>query len=160
MFRSAGIDDEFEDFVYTYLDVYPETCRKYANMWAGIFLNINVPDEIKHQLQTKPIEHLLLLKAAIEEGSISDDDLREAAIRDKEGIREMVSKARGDQTSSKTAVRRYIQMRDGYYPAGTIVAMCNGETEIIGTLVLDPDSEFARKAIAGVLNSKVFIQRA
>lgn len=159
MYRAAGIDDTFENFIYTYMELMPETTRKYSNMWAGIFVNSNVPDEIKQQLQVQPIEHLLLLKAAIEEGSLEDDDLRQAAILDKNGIRDMVSKARGEQTSSKTAVRRFIQMTDGFYPAGTILAARNGETEIIGALNLDPDTEFGKKALAGILNSKIFIQR-
>jgi hypothetical protein len=160
MFRAAGIGEEFEDFVYTYLEIQPETSRKYASMWAGIFMNDAVSPEIKEQLQTKPIEHLLLLTAAVEEGSITNEDLREAAIRDKEGIREMVSKARGNQTSSKTAIRRYIQMRDGDYPAGTIIAAQNGDREILGVLNLEPETEFGQKALAGLLNSKVFIQRS
>jgi hypothetical protein len=159
MFRAAGIGEEFEDFVYAYLSIPPETSRKYAAMWQGIFMNPNVSEDIKLQLQTKPMEHLLLLKAAVEEGSISDDDLRTVTILDKQGIRDMVNKARGMQTSGKNAVRIAIQMRDGDYPAGTILALSNGDREIIGVLELNPPYEFAQKAVARILNSCGFIQR-
>jgi hypothetical protein len=159
MFRAAGIDEEFEDFVYAYLSIPPETSRKYAAMWQGIFMNPNVSEDIKLQLQTKPMEHLLLLKAAVEEGSISDDDLRTATILDREGIRDMVNKARGMQTSSKIAVRRYIQMRDGDYPAGTVIAGRNGDKEIIGVLNMEPETEYGKQALASILNSSLFIQR-
>jgi hypothetical protein len=158
-FRAAGLDEEFEDFAYTYLETPPETSRKYVGMWRGIFENPNVPADVKQQLQMKPIEHLIMLTAAVEEGSIDADDLREAAVSDKEGIRSMVRGARGEQTSSKTAIRRFIQMRDGDYPAGTLIANCNGEWAIIGMVDLNPDAEFAKKAVRGLLNSKVFIER-
>jgi hypothetical protein len=130
-----------------------------VGMWRGIFENPNVPDDVKQQLQMKPIEHLILLTAAVEEGSIDADDLREAAVSDKEGIRSLVKGARGEQTNSKTAIRRFIQMRDGDYPAGTLIANCNGEWAIIGMIELNPDAEFAKKAVKGLLNSKVFIER-
>ena len=156
LFQAAGTGDTFENFVDAHMEVTSQTANKYANMWKSIFTRTDISEEVKSQLQTKPIKELLLLVAAVDDGSIGEQELREAIIKSHGEIREMVQGARGTQTSSRTAVRIVLVTRDGgFYPAGTLLATQEGqEAEIIGTLNLEPNTSHGAKAIARLRNSE------
>jgi hypothetical protein len=128
-------------------------------MWRNIFASDYVPDEIKAKLHSKPIKELLLITSAVEEGSLTHDELETVVVADESKIREMVKTARGNQTSSKTAVVLSLQVRDGRFPRGTILASQNGRTESIGFLRLDTDIDFVNKGIERIRNSAHFMER-
>lgn len=152
-FQAAGIEEEFEDFVQANMDVTAQTARKYSDMWKNIFVSDFVPDELKNRLREKPIQQLLLLNAAAEEGSLTQEEWETVVVADESKIREIVKTARGIQTSSKTAIVIVVVRRDdAKYPKGSLLAIQDGVTEVIGFLK-EPESDFANKAIARLLNS-------
>lgn len=154
LFQSAGIEEDFEDFAEAHMNVSAQTAKKYSAMWAAVFASEYVPTETKLRLQSKPIKELLLITAAVEEGSLTNEELNEVAVADESRIRDMVKQARGIQTSSKTAISISRVMRDGKYAAGTLLAHQDGRTEVIGSLVTDLDEKsFGLKAIARIVNS-------
>jgi len=161
LFQSAGLDDDFENFAEAHMGVTAQTAKKYSAMWKAIFASDFVPEEIKAQLQTKPIKELLLLTAAVEEGSLTNEELETVVVADESRIREMVQTARGKQTSSKTAIYISIIKRNtSKYARGTIVATQDGVQDIIGSLDLDKEEKsFGAKAVARILNSTHMLER-
>lgn len=160
MYQAAGVDEDFEDFVQANMGVSPQTARKYSDMWRSIFASDYVPDEIKLKLQSKPIKELLLLTAAVEEGSLTEDELETVVVADETKIREMVRSARGKEaTSSRSAVYIAIVMRDGKNPRGTIIATQDGISETIGYLNMDTDIKFVNQAIERIKNSAHMLER-
>lgn len=157
---AAGTDDDFENVIEANMGIVPQTTRKYSEMWQSIFASDYVSPEIKQKLQTKPIQELLLLTSAVAEGSLSDDELETIAVSDKSKTREIVRKARGQQTSSKAALYGAIQMTDGKYPRGTLLATKDGVTEIVGYLNLDlPEESHGHQLIARIRNSSGLMER-
>lgn len=153
LFEVAGIGDSFESMVETQNGYAPATLEKYIRMWESIFENPELPEDIKNQLSGRPIGDLLLLTAASREGSLSERDWKEVTIApDTNKVKEIIRRARGDVTSSKSALTIMIQMRpDGVLPRGTITVSSNGERSVIGALHLDLDEESAQKAIARII---------
>lgn len=154
LFEVAGVGDTFESIVQTQNGYSPETVEKYIRMWEGIFENPDIDDELKHQLSGRPISDLLLLTAAAREGSLSSEEWSRVAVApDSHTVRDIVRKARGDTTSSKTAVIPRIQMRaDGTFPRGALYVYENGNPVLFGSIDVDTDSEAAKKAIARIIN--------
>lgn len=157
---AAGIEDEFEIFIEVQMGISQQTTRKYTTMWRNIFASDFVSPEIKQKLQSKPIQELLLLTSAVEEGSLTDEELETIAVSDRHRTREIIKQARGEQTSSRTAVVGSIQMRDGRYPRGTIIATREGESETVGFLNLDLDNNSAgAKLVARIRNASGLVER-
>lgn len=152
LFKSAGIEDDLETMAYVHMGVKPATTRKYVRMWAGIFENATLDAGTKLLLQGRPIKELLLLTAAVREGSLEGDDLKAVALG-AVNARDAIRDRRGEATSSKTAIRIFLQMQDvSKMPAGTLFAMQDGVRVVIGSL--QPDgSDLAEKAIARIINA-------
>lgn len=154
LFEVAGVGDTFESIVQTQNGYAPETVEKYIRMWEGIFENPHIDEELKHQLSGRPIGDLLLLTAAAREGSLSESDWEKVSVApDSHSVRAIVRKARGEVTSSKTAVIPQIQMRpDGTFPRGALYVYENGTPVLFGSIDVDTTSEAAKKAIARIIN--------
>lgn len=160
MYMASGIDDEYENFVEAQMGVSAQTARKYADMWGSIFAADYVPEEVKQQLQSKPINTLMMIAPAVEEGSLDEEDLQTVLVADDSKIRELVREARGRKTSSASAIVLSIQIRNGKHPRGTVLATQNGVTQSIGKLNLDFDpSDFAHRAVARIVNSSHMLER-
>lgn len=140
LFRAAGIEEDFLDFIEAHMiGVAPRTADKYASMYESVFANDRISDELKSQLTGKPIKTLILLTAAVREGSLDEDQLEDVVLKDHESVREMVQRARGRETSTRTSVYGRIVKSDGRsYPKGTIVVFGPGaDIEAVGWLKLD-----------------------
>lgn len=159
LFRASGIEEDFADFVDAHMTASGATAEKYANMYEAVFVNPKVPEELKSQLARKPMESLLLLTAAVREGSLDQDDLEDVVVLDKTGIRQKVRNARGDVTSSRRAIyARLVQREHSVYPKGTLVVFGQseeGETEIeaIGAFNLNVRTESGQKYIQRIINT-------
>lgn len=154
LFRAAGIEEEFADFVDAHMFVRGRTANKYADMYEAVLTNEALPVGLRTQLQFKPIKTLLLLTAAVREGSLNEDELWDVALLDHQGVREMVRKARGEATNSHTAVTARLVMREhSTYPKGTIVVFGGSEVEAIGYLKLEPTTEAGKKYLQRIINS-------
>lgn len=131
--QTFGIEPEdWEDHVFAATGLSLQTIRKYVTVWSVIFANPSVPDGIKDDLAGKPMEGLLLLPAAVREGQLTEDDWNKLAdAEDKLSMRNVIRKARGEATSSGTAVRITL-MRDG-----VLMARRGDELEPVGYLKRD-----------------------
>src|SRR5687767_8758261 len=131
IFEQAGIDTAFENFVKAHMDLSNKTAFKYSDMWRNIFHSDFVSETLKRQLESLPIQQLLLLNAAVEEGSISEEELKIVVVSDIPTTREIIQRARGREvTSSKTAIVISVVTTEGNprFPKGTILASRAGET--------------------------------
>lgn len=155
LFRASGIEEDFADFIDAHMQVSGQTADKYANMYEAVFVNPQIPQNLKGQLAHKPMESLLLLTAAVREGSLDTDDLEDVIVLDKSGIRQKVREARGDATSSRTYIyARLVQREHSVYPKGTVVAFdTEGHSEAVGYLSLDPKTEHGRKYVERIINT-------
>lgn len=129
LFKSAGVDDEFLDVIYAEMGVAPGTTTKYVALWESIFANPKVPVEVKEVLESKPMRSLILLTAAARDDDFDWEKVVEANTQHE--IREIVREHRGQQTSSGTALRLEINLRDG-----KIFAYKGNETAPVGLLLL------------------------
>lgn len=155
LFQAAGIEGELEDLADVHMDIRPATTKKYIDMWKNIFANGEVPDDIKGILTERPIGDLLLLTAAVGEGSLSGEDLKAAALSaDKQALREYVQHARGLQTSAKTAITLCVAMVDrGNMKKGTLFAKQGNKKVILGVLY-EQDSDLGEKAIEALIHGR------
>ena len=159
LYRSAGTDDDFENVVYSVNGYSPATIKKYLNVWESIFETDALSQELKDKLAGRPIGQLLLLSAAASEGSLTEDDWDKVTIAsNKHEVRDIVRKARGEKTSSSSAISIRIMSNDGKYPKGTLIAYQNGKSAVIGILSGD-GTELANQAMSRIINA-VGIQHA
>jgi hypothetical protein len=154
LFRASGIEEDFGDFIDAHMQVSGQTAEKYANMYEAVFINPQIPQELKGQLAHKPIQSLLLLTAAVREGSLDSEDLEDVVVLDHNGIRAKVREARGDVTSSRSAIyARLVQRESAAYPKGTIVVFSGeGNSEAIGYLKLEPNTEAGQRYLERMKN--------
>lgn len=104
IFQMGNVEERFEDAVNSEIGISPQTVRKYADMWENLFENEDIPTEVKAALYGKPIKSLLLLTAAARDGD--ELDWNEVAMTSTGNeIRDLVREARGEQTSSSSAIR-------------------------------------------------------
>jgi hypothetical protein len=152
IYSRAGTEDSFESMIHAQIGISPETSEKYVRMWQSIFENPDVDQQTRELLFGKPIEYSLLLTASVADGDLQGDSLKMAAVaEDKSELRSIIRKARGDKTSSGTAVLLFITMRDkGNTPAYTIFCKRKNEKRILGTL-LAPMDELSEKGISKLL---------
>jgi len=156
LFRAAGIEEDFLDFIEAHMvGVAPRTADKYASMYESVFANERISDELKAQLTGKPIKTLILLTAAVREGSLDEDQLEDVVLKDHEGVREMVQIARGKETYTRTRAYGRIVKSDGRsYPKGTIIVFVpGGDVEAVGWLKLDNlQTESGRQYVEKIQN--------
>lgn len=156
LFRAAGIEEEYGDFINAHMNsVSSKVAEKYANMYEEVFVKANISQELRDQLAGKQMKELLLLTAAVREGSIGEEELEDVALLDYEGIRQIVREARGDVTSSKSAVyARLVQRDQAKWPKGTLVVFDgNGQAEPIGMLKLEPETAAGKKYLERLKNN-------
>jgi len=160
LFEIAGVQDTFENVVETQNGYAPATVEKYIRMWESIFENDSIPEDIKNQLSGRPIRDLLLLTAAAREGSLNDDDWERVSVAaDSQGVREIVRKARGEATSSRSAITIFLQVRDGAYPMGSLYIARDGVRTMIGSLDVESEDDDVKKAIARICNSAHVLEK-
>jgi hypothetical protein len=155
LFRVSGIEEEFGDFINAHMNLTSRTAEKYADMYQDVLDNDAIPLETRDKLAGKPIKQLLLLTAAVREGSLDADDLEDVVVLDYNGVRNKVRDARGDATSSRrTIVARLVQREVSKYPHGSLVVFDgNGESEVIGQFKLEPTTETGRKYLERLINA-------
>lgn len=129
LFKAAGIDDEFVDVIYAEMGVAPGTTTKYVALWEAIFANPNIPIEVKENLEGKPMRSLILLTASARDEDFEWEKVMDAATPSE--IREIVREHRGQQTSSGSAMRIEIDLRDG-----KLTARKGDETVPVGVLAI------------------------
>lgn len=154
LFRAAGIEEEFPDFIDAHMFVRGSTAIKYADMYESVFERAQLPDDLKDQLARKPIKSLMLLTAAVREGSLDEEQLEDVVLLDHQGIREMIRRARGEVTSSKTRIYAKLVTRvGGAYPPGSVVAFDGeGDSEAVGFIKLNPSTDHGKKYVERMKN--------
>ena len=146
-----GDDNDLYEVIYAEMGVASETAHKYTNMWGAIFANPEIPDEIKEQLQGKPIKALLLLTAAAREGDIDKETwekVSDAATSSE--MRNIVRDLRGDRTSSGAAITLELNMT-----SGMLYARKGEMSEVVGVLNVDlrGESDMIEAAIARIVKN-------
>lgn len=139
--EAFGIEGEFEDVVYERIGTPKETTVKYVRMWENIFANPDIPESTKHILMGRPIRDTLLLTAAAKDG-MTPVELKEAALApDRDTIRDMIKRARGEQTSSSTALHMFVVTRDDHseFPRGTVYVKRGGDGDMKPIAILTGD---------------------
>jgi hypothetical protein len=155
LFQSAGADDNFEDFAFVHMGLAVDTIKKYTGMWENILENPKISKEIKFQLMGRKVGELLLMSPLIGEG-VENNVLQELiSAPDANRIREIVSRERGVRTSATSALRSFIQTRDGgKFPRGILYVTRGGRNpKIFGTLDIDSDDEDVKQIVARHINS-------
>lgn len=154
LFRAAGIEEEFGDFVNAHMDTTSKVAEKYADMYEAVFENAPIPIELKDQLASKPMKQLLLLTAAVREGSIGEDELEEVVLKSYEGVREIIRAARGEVTSSVSRVyARLVQREESKYPKGALVVFGPEGNEVIAMFKTPPETASGQKYLERVKNA-------
>ena len=104
IFQMGDVTERIEDAVTAEIGISPQTVRKYSNMWESLFENDEIPELTRKMLYGKPIGSLLLLTAVARDGEdVNWEEVANASTKNE--IRDIVREARGEQTSSKTALR-------------------------------------------------------
>lgn len=153
---SFSIEGEFVDVVYERLGTPAQTTRKYVNMWESIFENPEIPEATKYILMGRPIRDTLLLTASAKEG-MTPDELRNAALApDQDTLRDLINKARGEQTSSSNALFLTLVLRedDTNYPRGTLLCRRgrDGAVKAWGIFKVDDTDPDVSQAIARTMS--------
>jgi len=154
MFVAAGVEDDLETMAFLHMGTRPQTTRKYLDMWESVFENDSIPETTRKLLYGKPIRDLLLLTAAVREGSIDNDALEDIGLG-VESARDKVREARGAATSSNTAIRIYVQMQDtAKFPAGVVYAKRGDESVVLFEIDLEADPKSLEgQALARILHA-------
>ena len=153
LFRVAGIEEEFGDFINAHMNITSRVGNKYADMYEAVFVNADIKAELKDQLANKPMKELLLLTAAVREGAITTESLEDVPVLDYQGIRSLVRTARGEATNSHTAIyARLVQVEESQYPQGSLVVFGPNAIELIGHINLDPITDAGKKYLERMKN--------
>ena len=144
-----GIDPEdWVDYAAAKTGRSPETIYKYTDLWASVFSPLSTDNPLFWALLGKPIQGLLLLSAASKAGQLSDEDWDLVAeAEDSLTIRDIVRKARGEATSSKTRIDLVVG-RDG-----VVSAWREEISSPVGYLNLSEDDELVAAAVTRILNA-------
>jgi hypothetical protein len=156
LFRAAGIEDDFKDFVDAHMHVTGRTADRYADMYEAVFEKSRIAPQVKSKLLHKPIKTLLLLTAAVREGSLTSEQLGNVIVLNHSGVRDMVREARGEVTNSSTATRGVLVQREhSVYVKGTLVVYggSGDEIEVLGWLNLTPKNDSAMKFLERMKNA-------
>jgi hypothetical protein len=152
-----GDDNDLYEIIYAEMGVASSTVHKYINMWDAIFANPNISDEIKSQLEGKPIKALLLLTAAAREGEISKEDwecVSDATTSSE--VRSIVRDLRGERTSSNQAIVLELNMT-----SGILMARKGDQYDVVGMLNvgLRQESNLIEASITRIVNSANIMER-
>jgi len=109
--EKAGIEDDLYSYAEAEFLLSPQTVRKYADLWRLIFANPSVPDDIKEVLKHRPINFLLRLIGIARDDPDVDTWKRIAECETMAELRSLLLELRGEQTSSKTAIVYYFDIR-------------------------------------------------
>lgn len=152
LFRQS---DDLATMAEVHLGVRPTTTDKYINMWEAIFENDDIDDETKRLLAGRNIADTLLLTAAARDGSLSSDEMREAAMSpDRTTLREIIREKRGEKTSSGTAVRLFVAMRDSSRRKAGTIFVKRGEIYEDIAILLPTNSDVAEQGRNALLNGR------
>lgn len=125
-------EDDMYEVMYTELGVAHSTAYKYINMWSAIFSNPSIPDDVKQELEGKPMKSLLLLTAAAREGEISEVDWDKIAdATTSSEVRGIVRDIRGERTSSSTAMTLELNLT-----TGALYARRGDDAQVVGMLLI------------------------
>jgi hypothetical protein len=152
-----GDDNDLYEIIYAEMGVASSTVHKYINMWDAIFANPNISDEIKSQLEGKPIKALLLLTAAAREGEISKEDWeRVSDATTSSEVRSIVRDLRGERTSSNQAIVLELNMT-----SGILMARKGDQYDVVGMLNvgLRQESNLIEASITRIVNSANIMER-
>jgi hypothetical protein len=147
-FQDAGIEDDLFSVLEGDMRVPPSTASTYIRIWEAVFANPDIPDATKELLLAKPIGTLKLLPALTTEGDVVDwDEIVRA--HDKEEVRQIVKRIRGEATSSKTALFIKLDVRTGQ------LACKRGDMPFVnfGLLNLGIEDEVVKSAIERIVTS-------
>lgn len=150
-----NIGEPYEDVVFERMGIAKATTDKYVKMWEAIFENDAITEETKGKLMGRPIRDLLMLTAAAREGSLDNDALSKAAdAPDRATIRDLIKGARGDATSSGTAlIAKLVWREDASHPKGTILVRVNDETFEAGWLDVDSKEDAIMRLVERIINN-------
>jgi hypothetical protein len=143
--------DSYLNAVHLNLGVAPGTADKYVKMWASLFNNPKVPDWASPQLMRMPVETLLLLPSAVNDGLSDDQWRRVTEASTKSTVRQIVIEVRGAPTSGKQAIHLRLKAD------GSLVAY-QGESKpvTLGFLMIttkDLKNDIRRDAIERILRT-------
>ncbi len=142
--------EDWEDHIYVTTGLSVQTVRKYVDVWETVFQNPAVPPDLHLALFSKPMQGLLLLPAAVREGQLDSAAWEKIAhAPDPLAIREIVREARGEQTSSSTALSLSVA-RDG-----TIWAYRGDSAMPCGFINLQPEGEPEQVSLVTAATSRI-----
>jgi len=111
-FQADGVDDNFYNVAESEIGLAVSTVSKYCDMFESVFMNPEIPDDVKKRLLSKPVKTLLLLPALAKDAS--DVDWEEVAkTTNHSKMRELVKYYRGEVTSSKTSLLIRLDLQSG-----------------------------------------------
>lgn len=123
------------------------TIYRYVDLWGSVFKKLEGTERF-WMLLNKPIQGLLLLPAAVKEDQLTDADWEKIEqAPDPYSMREVVRAARGDATTSRTAIQLVLQ-RDG-----VLLAWRGDESSPVGYLNLDNGDQLADAAVTRIINA-------
>ena len=161
-FQEKGIEGSAEEFALQRSGLAPATYSKYLRMWRGIFANENISDQTKSLLQGRTIQELLLIAPAASEGDLDDEQLKQVALgaKTKHDVQQEIKKARGERTSSKSALTLYFAVQDGEQtPKGTIYTYIKGSRQVVGYLVTDTQIPEVDRLIDRIVSSAGMVEK-
>lgn len=143
-----GIEKEdWIDHAKAWTGLAEETIRKYTDLWNHVLAPMENTERF-WTLIAKPIQGLLLLTAAVKEDQLSEEDWVEIEdAYDGAGIKKVVRRARGEQTSSKTAIQLVLG-RDG-----VLTAWRADERAAVGYLNPNATEPLIDAAVERILNA-------
>jgi len=146
---SLDSDETFEEFAEYKLGYSVQTVTKYTGTWEVIFEQDRISEERKQLLIGYPIGALYLLKAAIQDGDLTEEhwaQIEQATT--KQEVRNVVRQARGEQTSSSAALRIRMDSRG-------IVSSKRGDGEwyVVGKLETETGIREINDAIDRIVRS-------
>ena len=154
LFQLAGIEEEWGDFINAHMHISSRVAEKYADMFEQVLDNGNIPIDLRERLAEKPIKELLLLTAAVREGDLTNSDLEDVVVLNYGGIRDRVRERRGDATNSHTRVyARLVRRQESKWPLGSLVVFSGDESEAIGHIKIEPNTEAGKKFLARMINT-------
>lgn len=152
-----GDDNDLYEIIYAEMGVASSTVHKYINMWGAIFANPQISDEVKAQLEGKPIKALLLLTAAAREGEIDEETWeRVSDATTSSEVRSIVRDLRGERTSSNQAIILELNMT-----SGILMARKGDQYDVVGMLNvgLREESDLIEASITRLVNSANIMER-
>lgn len=152
LFEVAGFEGTLTEVAELHLGRSEETVKKYIRMWESVFENNSIPQDVKNKLMGRPIGDLILLTAVAREGN-GDELALLADASDRNSLRNLIRRVRGEQTSTKTAIHINLAMRSGQHPIGTLYAFQDGIKYMIGYLNVESDEDVVSRAIARIVGS-------